>query len=270
MKRPWVVLFAVLLFAILATTDYLGYRTVRSMNSRIGGLEKQVDEVTRLAYQESSAANAASQRADEAAAHARDAAGARQQAEQLKSEAEHQKQQAIEGRDDAVMAAAHASSQVREAEQKIASMREERDEELNRMQEALNRVVETRRTSTGMLIVLPESTFRFEFDKADLNQKNRELLARIAGILLVSKGYGLSVFGYTDDVGSDEYNQELSLRRAKAVEAYLVQSGIRSSIINVKGYGKSSPSDRGNTAEARARNRRVEIAVTDSSIRYGG
>lgn len=270
MKRLWIVVFAVVLSAVLVVVDYQGFRSLQAMSARIGGLERQVNEVTHIAYQESAAANAASQRASEAALHARTAAGAREQAEQLKAEAEHQKQQAIEGRDDAVMAAAHASSEVREAQQKIADMRQERDEELNRMQEALNRVVETRRTPTGMVIVLPESTFRFDFNSADLSQKNRETLARVAGILLISKGYGLSVFGYTDDVGSDEYNQQLSLRRAKAVQEYLVQSGIASSIINVKGYGKASPFDKGSTAGARARNRRVEIALTDSSIRYGG
>jgi outer membrane protein OmpA-like peptidoglycan-associated protein len=270
MKRPWIIGFSVALLAVLIAVDYRGYRSIQSMSGRIGTLEQQVNEATRIAYQESAAATAAGRRADEAAAQARSATGAREQAEQLRAEAEHQKQQALEGRDDAVIASARASSQVREAEQKIADMRQEREEELNRMQDALNRVVETRRTPTGMVIVLPESTFRFEFDRADLSQKNRELLARIAGILLVSKGYGLSIFGYTDDVGSDEYNRQLSLRRAKAVQEYLVQSGIPSSIINVKGFGKTSPFDKGSSAEARARNRRVEIAVTDSSIRYGG
>jgi outer membrane protein OmpA-like peptidoglycan-associated protein len=270
MKRSWIVAFAAICLAGLLAVDYVGFRSSRSMQERLAKLERNVDEATRLAYQESAAARAASERADEAAAHARAAAGAREQAEQLKSEAERQKQQAIEGRDNAVMAAAHAGAEVRDAEQKIAEMRLERQQELNHMQEALSRVVETKRTPTGMLIVLPESTFRFDFDKADLTAKNRELLARIAGILLVSKGYSLSVFGYTDDVGSDEYNQQLSLRRAKAVEDYLVQSGIDSSIISVKGYGKSSPFEKGDSAAARARNRRVEIAVTDSSIRYGG
>lgn len=270
MKRPWVLAFAVASFVILAVFDIVGYRSILAMTGRIGSLEHQVNDATRIAYQESAAANAARERAEAAEAHARVSAGAREQAEQSRAEAEHQKQQAIEGRDDAVMAAAHANAQARDDEQKIADMRQEREEELNRMQEALSRVVETRRTPTGMVIVLPESTFRFDFDKADLSGKNRELLARIAGILLVSKGYGLSVFGYTDDVGSDEYNQQLSLRRAQAVEDYLVKSGIPASIINVKGYGKTSPFDKGNTPEARARNRRVEIAVTDSSIRYGG
>jgi outer membrane protein OmpA-like peptidoglycan-associated protein len=150
----------------------------------------------------------------------------------------------------------------------MRQMRREREEELNRMQEALDRVAETRRTPNGMIIVLPNSIFRFDFDSSELSQHNRELLSRIAGILLVSKGYGLSVFGYTDDIGTAEYNQQLSLRRAKAVQDYLVQSGIDSATINIKGYGKTSPLVGGTSQESRAKNRRVEIALTDSSIKF--
>jgi len=121
-----------------------------------------------------------------------------------------------------------------------------------------------------MTIILPDSTFRFDFDSADLSQKNRELLSRIAGILLVSKGYGVSVFGYTDDVGTADYNRQLSVRRATSVEQYLIQAGLDPSIINLKGYGKTSPMIPGTSASARARNRRVEIALTDSEIKYVG
>ena len=65
------------------------------------------------------------------------------------------------------------------------------------------------------------STVSFEFDKAELRVEDRELLSRIAGILMTSKDYAISVNGHTDDVGSEEYNQKLSERRAKAVVDYL-------------------------------------------------
>ena len=268
-RSTLLLLIALLLgFAALLAIDYRGYQSLQSMHGKITTLQRQVDEATRIAYGESAAANAASRRADEAAVHAQTAAGARQQAEQLRQQAEQAKQQAEQARQQADAGRAHADEQAKQAQDQMVAMRREREEELNRMQEALNRVVETHRTPTGMIIVLPESTFRFDFDKADLTQRNRELLSRIAGILLVSKGYGLSVFGYTDDVGTPEYNQQLSLRRAKAVQDYLIQSGIDSSIINVKGYGKTSPLVPGTTSVARAKNRRVEIALTDSSIKY--
>ncbi len=258
----------IFVFAALLAIDFRGYQSLQSMHAKIAALQHQVDEATKIAYGESAAANAASRRADEAALHAQTAFGARQQAEQLRLEAEKSRQQAEEQKRQSDAGRAQADEQAQLARAQMNLMQREREQELDRMQEALNRVVETRRTPTGMVIVLPESSFRFDFDKADLSQRNRELLSRIAGILLISKGYGLSVFGYTDDVGSPEYNQQLSLRRAKAVQDYLIQSGIDSSIINVKGYGKTSPLDGGNTATARAKNRRVEIALTDSSIKY--
>ena len=120
-----------------------------------------------------------------------------------------------------------------------------------------------------MVVVLPDSTFKFDFDSADLKPRNRELLSRVAGILLASKGFSLSVFGYTDDIGTKEYNQKLSERRAEAVRDYIVQAGIDPSIIDAKGFGKNNPRVNGQTEQARSINRRVEIAVRDSEIKYG-
>jgi outer membrane protein OmpA-like peptidoglycan-associated protein len=262
-KQAAVIAAAVIILAALITADYKGYESLKRIEARLSSLSERVDDASRLAQEEASAAAAASQRADQAAARAEVASGARRQAEE-------QKQQAEQGQAQAQSAAQQASEQARQAEDELARIRRERNEELNRMQQALNRVVETKRTAQGMTIILPDSTFRFEFDSADLSQKNRELLSRIAGILLVSKGYGLSVFGYTDDVGTADYNQQLSVRRATAVEQYLVQSGIDSTIVNLKGFGKTSPIVPGTSAAARARNRRVEIALTDSEIRYVG
>lgn len=240
------------------------------MESAMHALTQQVDDATRLAQEESSAAAAASQRADQAAARAEIAAGGRKQAEEQKQQAEVGQAQAQTAAQRASEQAQKANEQAQHAEDQLAQIRHEREEELNRMQEALNRIVETHRTPQGMTIILPDSTFRFEFDSADISQRNRELLSRIAGILLVSKGYGLSVFGYTDDVGTAEYNQQLSLRRAKAVQQYLIQAGIDPQIINLKGYGKTSPMVAGTSAAARSKNRRVEIALTDSEIKYVG
>ena len=241
--------------------DYVGYRSLREMRSDLNDLQKQVNEASRLAQQESVAAAAAGERAEAAAGRAEIAAQVRQQAEQQKQQAESQREQAV-------AAAQQANQQAAQAQDQMRQMRREREEELNRMQEALDRVVETHRTPKGLIIVLPNSIFRFEFDSSELSQQNRELLSRIAGILLVSKGYGLSVFGYTDDVGTAEYNQQLSLRRAKAVQDYLIHSGIDPAIINIKGYGKTSPLVAGTSPESRAKNRRVEIALTDSSIKF--
>ena len=250
--------------------DYKGYSSLKRLEEKMAALSVKVDDASRLAQEEASAAAAASQRADQAAAQAEIAVGGRRQAEQQKQQAEAGQAQAQSAAQQAAQQAQHAIEQAQQAENQLTQIRHEREEELNRMQEALNRLVETRRTPQGMTIVLPDSTFRFEFDSAEISQKNRELLSRIAGILLVSKGFGLSVFGYTDDVGTAEYNQQLSMRRAKAVQDYLIQAGIDKAIVNLKGFGKSSPLVAGTTNAARARNRRVEIALTDSEIKYLG
>jgi outer membrane protein OmpA-like peptidoglycan-associated protein len=268
-RFAWIVGLTILV-AAFAAFDYSGYRSVKEMRADLKELQQEVNDVSKLAQEESAAVAATSKRAEEAAARAEIAAQGRVQAEQQKQQAEQQKQQAESGREQAMSAAQQANEQARQAQDQMTQMRREREEELNRMQEALNRVVETHRTPNGMVMVLPNSIFRFDFDRAELTQRNRELLSRIAGILLVSKAYGLSVFGYTDDVGTAEYNQQLSLRRAKAVQDYLVQSGIDPGIINVKGYGKTSPLVAGTSADNRAMNRRVEIALTDSSIKFGG
>jgi outer membrane protein OmpA-like peptidoglycan-associated protein len=254
-------ILGVLVIAAVAVSDYAGYRDLKEMRGEVKELRQEVNVATKTAQEESAATAAASKSAEEAAARAALAAEGKQQAETSRQQAEFSRQQA-----EAATQEANADKHL--AQEKMGQMQKEREEELNRMQEALNRVVETKRTPTGMVISLPNSIFRFDFDKADLNQHNRELLSRIAGILLISKGYGLSVFGYTDDVGSPEYNQQLSLRRATALKDYLVQAGLDPAIINVKGYGKTSPLDEGSTDEARAKNRRVEIALTDSSIHY--
>jgi OOP family OmpA-OmpF porin len=85
---------------------------------------------------------------------------------------------------------------------------------------------------------------------------------------MTSDNYGLAVHGHTDDVGTAEYNQQLSERRAEAVKQYLVSAGIDPGIVTIKGFGKSSPIATGRDEASRAKNRRVDIALTDSTIQY--
>jgi outer membrane protein OmpA-like peptidoglycan-associated protein len=259
--RWFIGILGILVVAAVAVSDYAGYRDLKEMRGEVKELRQEVNLAGKTVQEESAAIAGANKSAQEAAAQAALAAEGRKQAETGRQQAESSRQQAE-------AAAQQADADKHAAQEKMGQMQKEREDELNRMQEALNRVVETHRTPNGMVISLPNSIFRFDFDKADLNQHNRELLSRIAGILLISKGYGLSVFGYTDDVGTPEYNQQLSLRRATALKDYLVQAGLDPAIINVKGYGKTSPLDESATNEARAKNRRVEIALTDSSIHY--
>ena len=116
---------------------------------------------------------------------------------------------------------------------------------------------------------LGSEAVEFDFDKATLRTENRELLSRIAGVLLTSKGYRVQIHGHTDDIGSGEYNQRLSERRADAVRNYLVDAGIDPAIVSTKGHGKTRPVVPGNNSNDRAKNRRVEIGIIDTTINYG-
>jgi hypothetical protein len=80
----------------------------------------------------------------------------------------------------------------------------------------------------------------------------------------------IAVFGYTDDIGTQTYNLQLSRRRAEAVRDFLVQTGISPTIMSTKGFGKSDPRISGNSEQARAANRRVEIAIVDSKVLTNG
>jgi len=147
-------------------------------------------------------------------------------------------------------------------------IRQEAEAELNRLEEALSKVVETRRTALGLVLNLGEDSIKFDFDKAELKPKERELLSRIAGILLTSSDYTVSVNGHTDDVGTEDYNQKLSERRAEVVHRYLIEAGVPGEIMTVSGWGKTKPRVEGTSDAARAKNRRVELGIVNSRVNY--
>jgi outer membrane protein OmpA-like peptidoglycan-associated protein len=199
---------------------------------------------------------AASTRAARAEENAIVAAQGRARAEKESAEARVQAQQSEE--------------QVGETLAEAEKVRQERQADIDRLQQTLGALVETRRTALGLVMNLGSDAIQFEFDRATLRPENRELLSRIAGVLLTSKGYSIYVYGHTDDVGTDEYNRVLSERRARVVRDYLVEAGIDPSILTTRGYGKSSPRIRSTTAEARAMNRRVEIGIVDVAMEFKG
>ncbi|MFM7026619.1 MAG: outer membrane protein OmpA [Limnohabitans sp.] len=101
----------------------------------------------------------------------------------------------------------------------------------------------------------------FDFDKAVLKKEGKAKLDDLVGKV---KGINLEVIiavGHTDSVGTDAYNQKLSVRRAEAVKAYLVSKGIEKNRVYTEGKGEKQPVADNKTKEGRAKNRRVEIEV---------
>jgi len=235
--RRFLIVSVVLLACLTGYSLLYLHQHLLAMDQKISALTKQVTETVQIAQRDAAAISVASARATEAAGRAEVAAVGRAQAEQQRDQA-----QAAQGQ--AESAARQATEQANESKTQLEALQKQRQEELNQMQQALNHVVETKRTPNGMVMVLPDSTFKFDFDSADLKPRNRELLSRIAGILLASKGFGLSVYGYTDDIGTKQYNQKLSEHRAESVRDYLVQAGIEPSLVDARASGKRTPGSR--------------------------
>ena len=249
---------AVLLLFLLGAAGYLGYEVLR----RADAVERQMATLTAQSAETAALSRQAMERAAEAEAAARAAAEGRQLAEaqsaEARGEADAARQEATTARETAARAQAEA-----------AAIRKKAEAEVNRLETALGQIAETRRTALGLVMNLGSDYLKFEFDRDELRPEDRELLSRIAGILLTSQDYTVSVNGHTDDIGSEAYNQKLSERRAQTVRDYLVKAGLPADIVSVTGHGKSLPLVRGTSDAARAKNRRVELGIAYSNIRYG-
>jgi OOP family OmpA-OmpF porin len=101
----------------------------------------------------------------------------------------------------------------------------------------------------------------FDFDKSALKPEGRAKLDDLIGKI---KGINLEVIiavGHTDSVGSNSYNQKLSVKRSESVKAYLVSKGIEKNRVYTEGKGETQPVADNKTSEGRSKNRRVEIEV---------
>jgi OOP family OmpA-OmpF porin len=104
----------------------------------------------------------------------------------------------------------------------------------------------------------------FDFDKSVIKPEGKAKLDDLVGKVKAINLEVIIAVGHTDSVGSDAYNQKLSLRRSQAVKAYLVSKGIDKTRIYTEGKGEKQPVADNKTKEGRAKNRRVEIEVVGS------
>lgn len=142
----------------------------------------------------------------------------------------------------------------------LKALQDEADKKFKELQSSLIQV-----TSDARGTIISMSDILFETGKADLTADLKTSLAKIAGILIVFKTSNVIVEGHTDNVGSDEYNQALSERRAENVMNFLVEQGVAASRLTSVGYGLSHPIADNETKEGRAKNRRVDLIVQEDT-----
>jgi outer membrane protein OmpA-like peptidoglycan-associated protein len=106
----------------------------------------------------------------------------------------------------------------------------------------------------------------FAFNKYELKTDAQVKLAKISGILLTYPNLKVQVEGYTDNIGSDEYNLKLSEERATTVQAFLIEQGVQPGSVTAQGYGMADPVADNSTNAGRAANRRVSLVVSGQSI----
>jgi outer membrane protein OmpA-like peptidoglycan-associated protein len=208
------------------------------------------------------------QDAEKAAA---DAARQKQEAEQATAAAVAQQQAAQAAAEQAARDRAAAVDQQRAAEadadkarQAAARAEAEKADLRAQLLNQLNSILQTRDSARGLIVNM--SDVLFDTGSYTLKPGAREKLAKISGILLAHPGLTLQIEGHTDSVGTDEYNQQLSERRADSVRDFLAEQGVGGSTITAQGFGKTQPVATNDTADGRQRNRRVELVVNGAAI----
>jgi outer membrane protein OmpA-like peptidoglycan-associated protein len=183
-----------------------------------------------------------------------------------KAELEAQRQQAAA---DAARAQALLEQQKAQAEADRARHAEEeavrqKEEMRARLLRQLNQVLETKDTVRGLIVSMPDVLF--DSGQYTLKPVARERLARISGIVLAYPDLRLEIEGHTDSIGSEEFNQSLSEKRAASVRDYLADAGVPISNVIARGFGKTRPVADNTSGEGRKLNRRVEMIVSGDVI----
>ena len=127
--------------------------------------------------------------------------------------------------------------------------------------------IEVQRQQNEILKLTMSSEVSFDFNSAQIKSTFYSPLNKIADIMQRYPRTQITIVGHTDSVGPDQYNLQLSLRRANAVADYLIMRGVAKSRLGTEGHGELEPIASNNTEAGRAQNRRVEIfVVPDNDI----
>lgn len=118
------------------------------------------------------------------------------------------------------------------------------------------------RVDNGIVVTFDENSgVNFDTNKYNINAASQETLDKLIGVFKEYPDTNILVVGHTDSTGADTYNMTLSKNRANSVTGYLTQNGISSGRLTTKWFGEEQPIADNTTAEGRAKNRRVNVAI---------
>lgn len=221
----------------------------------------EAEQARAQAEQQQAALQAQQQQAQAQLAAARNSAD---DAQRRLQDAQNQLAQAEQERQQAELQSQQAQQQTQEAQRQAQEAIREKEQMRARLLAQLNQVLQTRDTARGLIVSMPDVLF--DFNKYTLKPEARERLAKISGIVEAYPGLRLQVEGHTDSIGSDEYNLQLSEKRAGSVRAYLVSNGVPPDSVSAQGFGKADPVADNGTPSGRKLNRRVDMVVTGDVI----
>ena len=194
-------------------------------------------------------------------ARTQEAAAANSRARVAQADAQDQRREATAANDRTAVALASAEEARVASEAARASTAAAQADalELQRQVDLLNAKV----TERGLVITLGDVLF--ETGKSTLRPNGDAHLDKLAGFLVKYPDRTMRIEGYTDSVGSDDYNLALSQHRADAVKSYLVNKGIDTMRVTTAGMGESSPVGDNQSSTGRQQNRRVEVILADAT-----
>ena len=246
--------------------------TQRARTAMAGGNAKAAEDQIKVAEVERERARAdarerEAQRAQMAASNARaDARDARADANFQRDQAANAQAQTAGAQQQAAIAQRDAANSASDAAaaQAIAANAQNQAAASDARAAGLSRqlaVLEALKTERGMVITLGDVLF--EFNRSEVKPTAQARMAQLADFLKQYPDRRVSIEGHTDNIGTLDYNNELSQRRAEAVKAQLVGMGITSDRITTVGYGKRFPVASNDTDTNRAINRRVEVVISE-------
>ncbi len=185
------------------------------------------------------------------------------QAEEQVERAEGERQRVLL---EARTAEAEKAEREAEEERRAAELaREQAEAALTRAQELSEQITELEARQTERGLVLTLSAVLFDVGQANLKPGAESMLVELTNFLDEYENRRVLIEGFTDSSGSNELNQNLSLRRASSVRDALIARGIESDRIQAKGYGEDFPVASNDTSAGRQQNRRVEIIISDEN-----